>query len=361
MNIVFLTYQNIDTDGRTKELLRALTKLANVTVISKKWNNKEENVKTYFVEKGGYFNFIKEAVKLSSRINEKMDYIFIDNRRATIPGLKIQKKLGCRMIYDARELYLRREVDSLSGIIGCYFEKKVIENSELVIATNEFRRNIMEKEFSIKNKIIVFDNFRKLEYSNDADIEVLQQKYGDIFSSEDKYVISTAGCDINRDTDKLVRAMKKLEGKARLLLVGCKEDSQKEEIEHIIEEEAITNVEMIGRVQHDDLKYLISKSNIGVAMYHKKNQNNLYCSSGKIYEFLFEGIPIATSDNPSLKSVIDKYNVGSCNEDIYIAINDVCCNYELYRKNVQAFMGTDIIEKEQNSFHELLANILTSM
>ena len=37
--------------------------------------------------------------------------------------------------------------------------------------------------------------------------------------------------------------------------------------------------------------------------------NNKYCASGKIFEFLYEGIPVVTTTNITLKTVCDEYNI----------------------------------------------------
>ena len=60
-----------------------------------------------------------------------------------------------------------RESDSLSGKIGCFFEKRMIERADIVICAGRERKEIMEKEYRLKSDIMVFENFRSLKYSSE--------------------------------------------------------------------------------------------------------------------------------------------------------------------------------------------------
>ncbi len=359
MNILFITYQDIHTDGRTNALLDNMEGFGEVRVISPLLSKGKGEVRkgVHFIESNGYMDFVKKAksyIKTSYKKGD-IDCLFIDNRRATTIGLKAYKLLSPKLfIYDARELYLPYEMKDMKSKIGCYFEKKIIEKANIVICANEERKTIMEKEFKTKNSIMVFDNFRKLEYSDMANISEFEEKYKELFADSSFNIISTAGCDISRLTDKLVLAMKNLNFNARLILVGCKDGADKEILKEIIEKNNINKVTFIDRVNLDELKYLISKSQVGVSTYHQKNQNNMYCSSGKIYEYVYEGKPIVTSTNPTLKNVIDKYQFGAYSDDLSQAIEDVYKNYEIFKKNAETIIEDRVVEKKHEMFKEEL-------
>ena len=82
---------------------------------------------------------------------------------------------------------------------------------------------------------------------------------------------------------------------------------------------------------------MISKCHIGVVNYGQYDTNNKYCASGKLYEFLYEGIPVVTTTNPPLKRICEEEKVGVTDDGYADGINEVLNNYELYKANVERF------------------------
>ena len=208
----------------------------------------------------------------------------------------------------------------------------------------------MEREYGKIGAILVFENFRKLSYSKEFSEEVMKLKF-DYLNGDDSFkIVSTAGCEIERGTKELIEAASKLNFNNTLYLVGCKENAEKQEIEAFIEENKIKNVKLVPRLNQDELKYFVSKCDVGIAMYHKKNSNNLYCSSGKIYEYAYEGIAVATTDNPPMKRVLDEYGIGAYDSDIGKALVSVHDNMNDIKKNIETFVGDRVVEKKQEEF-----------
>ena len=357
MKILFISFHNQAADGRTQTLINILREIGHTFVISPTFNNSATSNEGYSIHCNTYFQFIKKAVSYVKKNfkRQEFDCLFLDNRRAALIGFLLLRHLTPRvLIYDARELYLFKETRSLRGKIGCYFEKKMTQKANLVICANEYRRAEMKRIFKLKGDVVVFDNFRKLEYSPGADVSKIRQEYDKYFDSQCFNIISTAGCELERQTEKLVLGIEKLPFPKKLFLVGCKLGKDKDYIENLIKTHHIQNVLLLPRVDVNTLKYLISKSNVGVAMYHQRNFNNKYCSSGKIFEYLYENIPIVASPNPPLRDVIDKYQVGACDEDISNAIMKVHEHYNYYLQRVSEFLSNDVITKEQNLFKECL-------
>lgn len=353
MKILFVSFHNKNFDGRTQALINIMREIGHTFVISPSPDSSETSSEGYTIHSNTYLQSIKETLSYvkNNFKRQEFDCLFLDNRRAALIGLLLLRHLTPRvLIYDAHELYLFKETPSLRGKIGCYFEKKIIQKADLVVCANEYRRAEMKRIFKLKGDVVVFDNFRKLEYAPNADISKIRQEYDKYFDSQCFNIISTAGCELNRQTEELVLGVEKLPFPKKLFLVGCKLGKDKDYIENFIKTHHIQNVLLFPRVDVNTLKYLISKSSVGVAMYHQRNFNNKYCSSGKIFEYLYEKIPIATSPNPPLREVLDKYQVGAYDEDINRAIIKVHQHYDYYLKRVTDFVSKDVITKELDSF-----------
>lgn len=89
--------------------------------------------------RGAYLAFIRRAAHLFEELGN-IDVVFADNRKATVPALRIKKKHpGVRIIQDARELYLRSEMTSFTSRVGCIFEEKLYKKADVIIAANDYR------------------------------------------------------------------------------------------------------------------------------------------------------------------------------------------------------------------------------
>lgn len=358
MKTLLVSMADTQYDGRTRALIEIIKSFSDLHVISStKGESFSEPGHDYIgiSGKNGYARFCRATVEVGSR-QEGVDCLFIDNRRAVIPGLKLRKKLKPRLtIYDARELYIRSEMKSLSGKIGCDIEKKMFRTADLVICCNEERRKIMIELYGgfIKD-IFVFDNFRRLQYSQDADIETFKIKYKKLFKENVKKIVSTSGSDLGRNTLEAVITVSRLSQICSLYLVGCKPGYDTDVIMNYLDQHNVYNVHVLPMTVQDELKYIVSNCDIGLALYGKHDSNNLYCSSGKLYEYIYEGLPIITSDNPTLTDVTKKYIIGSSSFDLQSSIRDVCENYDYYKSNVEELIASDIVNREQTHFTEKL-------
>ena len=82
--------------------------------------------------------------------------------------------------------------------------------------------------------------------------------------------------------------------------------------------------------------------------YGQYDLNNKYCASGKLYEFLYEGIPVVTTTNPPLKGLCKRYGIGIADDDYFNGINAVLDNYTQYKNAVKRFINTNTVEDNDN-------------
>lgn len=361
MRVLFISASDLDYDGRTRALIRALSGHAELVAVTATAGDSHREGDNYYVHMRGirdYPAYIRAVTGIARRA-APIDCIFADNRRATVPALKLRRLLAPELtIYDARELYLPGEVKGLSGRIGCRYEGKMIALADHVICCNRQRREIMEKEFRHRGDFLVFDNFRRLSYSGNADMGRLEAEYGGLFDTGSFRMISTAGSEAGRGAPELVRAAERLDFPWELYITGCRDDRDTDLLRAYTEKQGLSRVHIMPRLDQDRLKYVISRCDLGIAMYHKRNANNLYCSSGKIYEFIYEGLPVAMTDNPPLAEVAARYGVGSAKADIADAIKEVYSSYDVYKKHVEEFAASGTVERAQQEFADELGRIL---
>lgn len=350
--ILLISFGEYEYDGRLRNLICILESIGELYYITRGKTSRDD--RHYVLEEDNYFKFINKTIKFAKKL-DGIDVLFLDNRKATIPGLILNKVLKPKfLIQDCRELYEPKELDHIVGKIGCYFERKSIKKADIVIAANESRAKKMVEIYDLNKKPIVYENLRQLQYSNRDGVFNAQKDLYRYIKEDEFRIISTAGCDVSRLTDTLVKNMKHINYKYRLFLVGDSKIEDYHKIKDIIETNNIENVEIINRLDQDYLKYLISYSHIGIVSYHQKDLNNKYCASGKIYEFLYEGVPVVTTSNPPLKELCDEWGIGVVDNQFYKGINEIISNHEHYKSKVDKYIKTNDINFYNNKLKSVL-------
>ncbi|SLM18715.1 conserved hypothetical protein [uncultured spirochete] len=332
--IFFISASIIEYDGRLRELIEVsksigetyyLTRSNSVTPID------EHHI--IFTSRGPstYINFLLFCFKTARKIG-KFDVIWADNRKALIPSFLIARlRKHPILIQDARELYMFGDVRHFIGKIGCLVEIMLNRKFDIIICANKERAEIMKRYYHLRMMPLVFENVRKLEFDGTVDDAAFEERYQ---MSKDKArwkIISTSGCDLDRGIEQLVEAVGRLGEEYSLYIFGNSSMKQEDFIERKIMEIEYKNIHIFGPLKQDELKYAIGMCDIGVVNYHAKDMNNKYCASGKLYEFIFEGVPVITTENPSLKALCERFEVGiSCN-DYQSAIRKLTEEYEYYQ------------------------------
>lgn len=303
----------------------------------------------------GLFQFFLKSLSLTIR-NTRFDILFIDNRKALIPALFIFFiKKPKFIIQDSRELYLFKEIKSFFGKSECILEYFFFKRSNILICANKYRAKIMKKIFSLREMPLVFENIRRLEYDDQELQNGLNQNETQPEDNKKIRAISTSGCSLNRLTDSLVLSFKELGEKYELYLVGCADGTDHKSIEALIKVHRLSNVHLFGKLDQNDLKMMIRKCHIGIIHYNSHDVNNRYCASGKIYEFLFEGLPVVTTENPPLAHFVNKNKIGIIDNTFFCGIKKVAENYSYYSDNVLAFSSTiSVTENNQKLRKKIL-------
>ena len=340
MKILFISCGNADYDGRLRELLKVCNDLGDVSCYS--YGSKELFPGHHLYGSDvSYIQFIKNVLKDAGK--DDADVIFADNRRATIPAMLLNRRKKAILVQDCRELYDAAQFKELFNKIGCVAEKRCAKKADILICANTFRADYMEKHWGTKRPI-VFENVRKLEYDENAmdkAAELIDPYLGD----DEIRIVSTYGCSVDRTNDVLVRNINKIEGKVKVFLVGNSGKEDEDIIRRIVKEQnAGDKVVILRQMNQTELKYLISRSHIGVVNYNQKDLNNKYCASGKIYEFIYEGLPVITTTNPPLKKMCEDFGIGESDDEYYKGINKIIGSYDHYKENVGKFIETHDLE-----------------
>ena len=348
MKILCISCGNADYDGRLRELLKVCNKLGDVICYS---YGSEELFPGHHVYGSdvSYLQFIRNVTKEAE--NVEADVIFADNRRATIPAMLIHRKKKAILIQDCRELYDASQFKELFNKIGCIAERRCASKADVLICANSFRADYMEKHWGTRRPI-VYENVRKLEY-DESKLAKAAELIDPYLGEDEIRIVSTYGCSVDRTNDVLVRNINKIDGRIKVFLVGNSGKEDEDTIRSIVSEEnAEDKVVILRQMDQTELKYLISRSHIGVVNYNQKDLNNKYCASGKIYEFLYEGLPVITTENPPLKKMCEDFGIGESDDEYYGGINRIIGSYDHYKENVKKFVADHDLEDNNRKLLE---------
>jgi len=359
-NVLFLSYSDMRFDGRTRELYKVANGIGKTYSVVKFFESEnKDNISLYHQNNASIFGFIKQAKAMAASMKQ-FDILFVDNRIACIPALILKRKYrNMIVIQDARELYISAEQKRLKSKIGCWFETKMLKKADVIICANEYRSKIMKKIYSLVEKPVVYENLRQLEYKNPDGLSKYQQKFSKILKEDSVKIISTSGWSVSRTNDKLIESISAIPYHIEVLLVGGGSQDDRNTIENIVSKNKLKDsVHFIDKVEEDELKYLISQCKIGIVNYGQFDTNNKYCASGKIYEFLFEGIPVVTTSNPPLEDFCNKHGIGEASENYAAGIKKVLDDYGTYKNKVSLFIKkVNVGENNQRLIAELLGRI----
>lgn len=344
--VLVISNGSYDYDGRLRELVEIAKILGETYLISKASKKAFENHYVIDNKSNDYFAFLRFSYQVSKKI-PGLSLIIADNRKALIPGQIIKRILPLKIvtISDSRELYVIKDVKHMSGKIGCIIEKLLYRKYNLIICANRERARIMKKLYNLPLEPLVYENIRKLDYSTTFKAKNFQKKFSHFFANDSIKIVSTAGYSLSRGGKKLIEEIGLLGKKFSLYIIGGGKDNEKKIFDALVMNLGISNIFDVGRLNSDELKYFIQNCDIGVVFYHKRDLNNRYCASGKVYEFIFEGLPIVCSSNSPLKRFCNKYQVGVVGDSFSDCILKVVGNIEWYKANIKKAKSDISIEK----------------
>ncbi len=358
MKILMLSYGDYDYDGRLRELMRVAESLGEVNAFTR---GTKPSSSMHSLYQGSYLGYILKALHFGWK-HRDVDVLCLDNRKAVLPGLILRLFVSLKaIVQDCRELYTVEDVKHFAGKVGCLVEQCGIRYADVIICANAERAKFMQEMYHLGKLPLVYENLRQLKYEADFDEAIAEQKYGRYLKTGELRILSTSGCSVSRTNDVLVRELEKVSVPCRLFLIGDSSQTDRKTIEQIVGEHNLSNVEILGRVSQSELKFLISHSHIGIVNYGQSDLNNKFCASGKLYEFIYEGIPVVTTTNPPLKRLCDEAGIGEADDQYADGINRVVSQYETYKERVKEFARENPIGANNQRLAEQLHDILSKI
>jgi glycosyltransferase involved in cell wall biosynthesis len=143
---------------------------------------------------------------------------------------------------------------------------------------------------------------------------VTLQPGGAVRNQTDVPVLAYVGSvNPNADLPRLICALRNV-ANAKFVFALFGNEEKVSEIKRLIETEISAQSTVVDRMPKRDLaKYLAENCDAGIVHYPTSSMNTQaqkFCAPGKLFDFMALGLPVVTTSNPSLKSLIETESLG---------------------------------------------------
>ena len=362
MRIFLISFSKYQSDGRLKSLVKMASRYNRVDVVA---SGTKEDIKS--IENITFLNdfqdnspseFFSQILKIFHSIFHA-DLILVDNRKAACLMLFLYIFVGRKkIIYDMREFYEISSSATYKKNLGTLFELFFIKKFvDVIICANEERRRLLKVVVRKGIGLIVIENIKKLELTCTSDTvrdEIGSEQFhrlSALSESNTVNIISTDGISYQRETHEVLSAYQEIKTNVHLHIFGRVSSDSTKVLQRIRQ---IENVTFYGAVSHEALSQILKYMDVGIVRYHNRDRNNRYCASGKLYEFIYSGLPVVCSSNLTLSKFINKTGTGVSDTSFKNGLTMLLADLELFKRNVQNYISTNKIENVENDAIEVL-------
>lgn len=310
--IVASVISDLATDQRVQRICNSLQQMGfDVHVIARQFNNSlplqqysfsAERIHCIF--RKGFLQYAEFNAKLFFRLlRQKKDLLLSNDLDTLLPNFLISRLQKKNIVYDTHEYFV-----GVAELRNSPFKKWVWQKIEGIIfpklktvyTVNESIREIYGKQYNIDLGVI-----RNVPVTLNVDAVPMP----DDWKAKKLLMLQGGGINKGRGGLETLEAMKYLPDEYLLIMIGG--GTEWEEIKQKrVEWQLEGKCQMIGRMLPNELKAYTKLAWAGISPDKKDDMNYLYVLPNKIFDYIHAGVPIIASDNPEVKSIVEKYNCG---------------------------------------------------
>lgn len=305
------------------------------------------------------FDLYRQAMKL------KPDLVVCIEPLTMFVGLKLKRKLGCKLVYDAHEYYTSAHserykfpLNYLAAGVYYLFEHSLQEKMDLTIAVNddifrmfnlitiekatanaETQPSLADKYLSAPAKLgVICPNYPSLTVFSD---DMLSCRMSSLLPNIEFDVMYLGGITEERGIMKLLQVielLRKTNSDIKALFIGpFKSDEFKTKFyNYVMDNNLNSHVYWRDAIPHDKVCSVLKQVKVGLSVLHPKFKRYRKALPLKVLEYLASGVPVVANDFPQNKDIIEKHHLGYCvpfhTHDIAVAIIKLLSNDDSQRK-----------------------------
>lgn len=225
-------------------------------------------------------------------------------------GIKLKHKLGCKLVYDAHEIY--EETIGVDGFIQktyCKIHASAQGHLDGFITINENIINYYKTHYPRFPEATLVMNAARQQENLNYDGR-LHKKAG--IPSEKKIVLYQGGFTIMRGIPMLIKAAASLSDEWTVVCMGWGklEPQMNKQVEILNNTGSAQKLVIIPPAPQDELLLWTAGATIGVILYEPYGLNHQFCTPNKLWEYPAADVPVIASPRDVMKEMINQYRYG---------------------------------------------------
>lgn len=217
-------------------------------------------------------------------------------------------------IHYCTELYTEEDIPKHNNLLNFY--KKHANVPDLIIECDEGRERLRKEMYGItKPTVVIHNTIPKTEIPQKAKKGSLAKLAGlSTLPTDIPIVVYVGGAYLHRQLDMIVEAINKTNKRLFFLAFCYGEKEAIDNLRKVCEEKLDSKYfKICNSVPRDDLLRCINEATAGIVYYKPSlSIGNLYAQPTKLFEYIGAGVPVISSNNPEIVTLINKYNLGIC-------------------------------------------------
>lgn len=352
---LIVLFGDIRFDGRARRILESAEEIGETRVLNVTFDEKIEQdsvrhrVKTLDLskERRKVFRHLRFWWFVFQEIRQlKPDVVFAENFFCIFPVMVSNCFFSTFVVYDAYELMIPSgDRATLHKWFWYQVEKACLPYVDLIITANPERSELMREHYGLEDTPVYVRNIpqqfttpKHCSFADDVP-SVFQRK-----SDHDVIILYQGDMSIERGLIRFIDALKHLPANYRFIFIGGGKDYQKI-LEYVRSSGLEQRFAAIGRVPHEMLAMLTRMGDLGIVTYPYIGMNNILCSPNKIFEYVQADLPIISTDQKTIRSLLHGYRIGllvsenSTSKDIADMMVDIVTNKKSFVEDHSAFLS----------------------
>jgi len=365
---LFLLFGDIDFDLRVRRMMDIASALGEVALLDCSERQTPDDGRPYqswrlHLRSGWgvgrrHLSFWRTAVR-RARVY-RPDIIFAEDFFAAFPGWLCARAVGAKLVYDAHELIVPEEGKKQSRRAAFWYrlERFVVSRADLVIAANPERAEVMKAHYGLAKRPAVMRNIPPYRAITAAEAEKALESYPALRrrGPDDRILLYQGDVSLARGLERFIKLLDHLPDNYRLVIAGSGPDLEKVQALGAVHA-AAGRFATLGRVPGEVLPAVTKHADIGIVTYPFEGLNNIYCAPNKVYEYLMAGIPIISSNQPTIDAISRDYESVHLfdRKDDWEKLTFIIQSISKNNGNYVEF--SNIIEEDRSILHRDLENI----
>ncbi|OKH18953.1 hypothetical protein NIES208_03840 [[Limnothrix rosea] IAM M-220] len=249
-----------------------------------------------------------EQFLISKALEFDADVYHVHDLPCLKAGYYASTKKNVPLIYDAHELYYAQKVLP-ARLQKRYFilEKQYIRYPEVVITVNPFIARLMAERYQIDEPQVILNC---ADLPKKIDIENAKSKLREKGKIPSYYnvVLYQGWISPERNLDTLIESVKYFPKNTCLAIIGY--GDYEVILRQTVEENSLMEkIFFLGQIPSEEMLDYSAGADIGVIPYQPIDDNHLYCSPNKLFEYALAGVPIITDSLPFFQLIKEKYHI----------------------------------------------------